>query len=217
MLKSSSLTSFSKLPDFLTALARNSFAKFMFLLALGSTAATYIASIFPRFRFPWWIAALCAFIAFFWGSFDLYLAKTREIAQLSLEKAERERALQQQIADLADGVELRQRRILVEVIGELDSNLLIAQHPHSGMPGNRIYLPPTVDVWRNQRHNLGFLNDEIRADLDSAYRLTERWHGIVAGGRARPDIGNREIDEITATLRAGLPGILQRLRGANPD
>ena len=57
-------------------------SKFLFLLALGSTVATYIPGFISGFSIPRWMPLVFFIAAWFMGSYDLYRTQEREIARL---------------------------------------------------------------------------------------------------------------------------------------
>lgn len=203
------LNSLPKLLAFLKGLIANWISGAMFLLALGSTFATYIPSFYQGFHIPRWVPALFFVIAFLAASFRLFLEQEKKITAAEDETRE----LKSRIADLQDNAGRRNKLMLDELIADLEGNLVTARNNFAGMPGNRVYIRPSVQFWREHRADLGFLDGDLLRQVRNQYGQIERWYGIVEGG-ARPDIGNRDLDAITMLLQAQLPPLLERLRAA---
>lgn len=75
----------SELKAFLSALVRHWLSKFLFLLALGSTIATYVPGFKPNFTIPRWLPLVFFVAAFFMGSFDLFRKQNAELRRLAAE------------------------------------------------------------------------------------------------------------------------------------
>lgn len=70
---------------FLSALIRHWMSKFLFLLALGSTVATYIPSFVHNISIPRWLPLVFLIAAWFMGSYDVYRSQDSEIRRLRSE------------------------------------------------------------------------------------------------------------------------------------
>jgi hypothetical protein len=201
------LKALRKLQAFLKALIVNWASGVMFLLALGSTFATYIPSFYPGFHIPRWVPAAVFIMALLAASFRLFIQQDNE----TQDAKGRIKELERQIADFQNDDVRERRRMMTGLIAEVEGNIFTARNNVAGMPGNRIYIRPSVQFWRDNRGNLEFLDGELLAEIRDQYAQVERWYGIVEGG-ARPDIGNRDISGITIMLQAQLPPLLERLR-----
>jgi hypothetical protein len=75
----------SDLKEFVSALVRHWLSKFLFLLALSSTIATYVPSFRRNFTVPRWLPPVLFVAAFFMGSFDLFRKQNAEMRRLTSE------------------------------------------------------------------------------------------------------------------------------------
>jgi hypothetical protein len=103
------------------------------------------------------------------------------------------------------------RSIAADLISELEDNFRTASGFTSGLPGNAVYLSPSIKVWKQYRNQLSFVDRGVLDELKQAYERIERWHGIVASG-INPGIGNLEIPEIANSLRIRLPDLIAKLK-----
>jgi hypothetical protein len=179
----------------------------MFLLALISTFSTYIPSFYSGFHIPRWVPVVCFGAGLLWGSFRMFLAQQAETERARDASHE----LEAKISTLQSAAVEHKQKVLEGLVAEVEGNIDTAFAYYSGLPGNRVYLPPSIQFWRDVRGELGFLNPGLAKELRENYAQIERWYGIVDGG-ARPDIGNQEIDGIVIRLRGHLPQLLEKLK-----
>ena len=218
---------FQQVAPFLSALYRQWLSKSLFLLGLGSTAATYVSSYLAGFAVPRWLPVVFFAAAFMWGLFDVFRGQADEIERLKRENAEHESAevirlknenssLTSRIAALGGDARTKKAKLLADLISELEGNLRTAQSFYSGPPGNRVYLPPSIDCWKQERNELSFLDLGIRNELKEIYGQIERWRGIVASGLS-PSIGSPEISEITQAVKRELPYLVPKLKAVQGE
>jgi hypothetical protein len=103
--------------------------------------------------------------------------------------------------------------LLADLISELRENLNTSLAYYSGSPGNRSYISPFTDFWRQARNQLrGVIGERLFIDVENVYERIQRWKGIVdSPHRVSPDIGNPEVDSITTVVRNIVPILITKL------